>query len=87
MTQQIINIGATANDGLGDPIRTAYNKCNENFTELYARVQDTAPTVNTGSTGDVAGMIAYDSTYLYVCIADFDGSTAIWGRILLDTSW
>lgn len=36
MSQQYINIGATPNDGLGDPIRTAFQKTNENFAELYA---------------------------------------------------
>lgn len=36
MSQQYINIGATPNDGLGDPIRTAFQKTNENFSELYA---------------------------------------------------
>jgi hypothetical protein len=36
MTQRIINIGATANDKSGDPLRTAFNKINENFTELYS---------------------------------------------------
>ena len=36
MAQQIINIGTTANDGTGDPLRTAFDKCNDNFTELYA---------------------------------------------------
>jgi hypothetical protein len=35
MAQQSINIGTTANDGTGDPIRTAFDKTNQNFTELY----------------------------------------------------
>ena len=35
MTQQIINVGNVPNDGEGDPIRTAFIKTNENFTELY----------------------------------------------------
>lgn len=35
MAKQIINIGAAANDGTGDPLRTAMNKINLNFTELY----------------------------------------------------
>jgi hypothetical protein len=35
MAKQTINIGTTANDGTGDPIRTSFNKVNENFTELY----------------------------------------------------
>lgn len=35
MTQQLINIGSVANDGTGDPLRTAMNKVNQNFTDLY----------------------------------------------------
>ena len=35
MAQQNINIGAAANDGTGDPLRTAFDKSNQNFTELY----------------------------------------------------
>ena len=37
MAQQIINVGNSPNDGLGDPIRTSFEKTNFNFTELYAR--------------------------------------------------
>ena len=37
MAQQTINIGTTANDGTGDPIRSAFDKSNDNFTELYAK--------------------------------------------------
>ena len=36
MAKQTINIGTAANDGTGDPNRTAFNKCNQNFTELYS---------------------------------------------------
>ena len=36
MAKQDINIGSTANDGTGDPLRTAFDKINDNFTELYA---------------------------------------------------
>jgi len=35
MARQIINIGTTANDGTGDPLRTAFDKINDNFVELY----------------------------------------------------
>lgn len=35
MAQQIINIGAAANDGTGDPVRDAFDKCNQNFSEVY----------------------------------------------------
>ena len=34
MTRQIINIG-TADKGNGDPIRTAFDKVNDNFVEIY----------------------------------------------------
>jgi hypothetical protein len=35
MAKQTINVGSSANDGTGDPLRTAFNKINANFTELY----------------------------------------------------
>ena len=35
MAQQTINTGTAPNDGTGDPLQTAFNKCNDNFTELY----------------------------------------------------
>ena len=38
MAKQIINVGAAANDGTGDPIRTAMQKANANFDELYTDV-------------------------------------------------
>lgn len=37
MAQQNINV-STPNDNLGDPIRTAFIKSNENFTELYSAI-------------------------------------------------
>ena len=53
MAQQTINIGSVANDGTGDPLRTAFDKVNDNFTELY---NDDAGDVNqvTGSGGITA---------------------------------
>ncbi len=35
MAQQIINVGAAANDGTGDTLRGAFIKTDENFDELY----------------------------------------------------
>ena len=35
MAIDLIDIGTTANDNTGDPIRTAFNKANLMFTELY----------------------------------------------------
>lgn len=54
MAKQTINIGTTANDGTGDPIRAAFGKVNDNFTEIY--------TANTGvNTGD-QNLSAYATT-------------------------
>jgi filamentous hemagglutinin family protein len=36
-----------------------------------------------GNTGDLAGSISWDATNLYVCTADYDGSTVIWKKITL----
>lgn len=46
MSQQYINIGSTPNDGLGDPIRTAFQKTNQNFSELYANSGNGGGNVN-----------------------------------------
>ena len=35
MAKQTINIGAAPNDGTGTPLRTSFDYCNQNFTELY----------------------------------------------------
>lgn len=44
MAKQIINIGSSVNKGDGDPLRTAFTKINENFTELYDYVGITSLT-------------------------------------------
>jgi len=55
MTQQIIDIGSAPNDGTGDTIREAFEKVNENFTDLYAGAgADTGPQGPQGPQG-VAG--------------------------------
>ena len=81
MAQLIINVGATPNDGLGDPIRTAFTKTNTNFSELFARSQTTVPTTLVGAVGDVAGMTAYDQEYFYYCFQNYDGSSTIWREV------
>jgi hypothetical protein len=49
MTVQTINIGNQVNDGLGDDLRTAFQKVNANFSELSAQLTITA--TNLGATG------------------------------------
>jgi len=81
MAREIIQVGATANDGQGDPIRTAFIKTNNNFGELYSKIQLVPPVALTGSVGDVAGMTAYDQEYYYYCFANYDGSSVIWRQV------
>ena len=49
MTKQTINIGTTANDRSGDSLRTAFQKVNANFTELYTSLGLTDANLNLGA--------------------------------------
>jgi hypothetical protein len=49
MTIQTINIGNVVNDGLGDDLRTAFQKVNANFSDLSAQLTITAS--NVGAVG------------------------------------
>jgi len=60
MAKQSIGIGSSANDGTGDPLRTAFDKINDNFDELYGAtaeandlVEDASPQL--GGDLDVLG--------------------------------
>ena len=50
MAKQTINIGTNPNDSTGDPLRTAFNKINANFTEVYELV-------NAISVGDILSAV------------------------------
>ncbi len=49
MAIQTINIGNVVNDGLGDDLRTAFQKVNANFSDLNSQLTITAS--NVGATG------------------------------------
>ena len=51
MTIQTINIGNVVNDGLGDDLRTAFEKVNANFSDLSAQLTITATNVGTVGIG------------------------------------
>ena len=81
MAKQVINIGTTANDGTGDPLRTAFDKVNDNFTELYNDDAGDVDSVN-GATGVVvldSDDIAEGSANLYnqTHTGDVTGATAL----------
>ena len=44
---------------------------------------NTIPSTSLGAAGDVAGMIAFNNTYIYYCTASYDGNTNIWKRVAL----
>jgi hypothetical protein len=80
MTQLTI-VTTPTNSGDGTPLATAFNYCNSNFNELYARFQVDPPASLIGTTGDVPGMYAVDSTYFYYCYDAYDGTSTIWGQV------
>jgi hypothetical protein len=80
MTQLTI-VTTPQNSGDGTPLATAFNYCNSNFSELYARVQTQPPATLVGTTGDVPGMYAYDPNYFYYCFANYTGNSTIWGQV------
>ena len=47
MTRQNINVGSSANDGTGDTLRSAGNKINQNFQELYTQLGGDSSTLST----------------------------------------
>ena len=49
MTIQPINIGNVVNDGLGDDLRSAFQKVNANFTDLAASITVTASNLGGGA--------------------------------------
>ena len=51
MARQEINIGTSANDGTGDPLRTAFDKINDNVSEIYTNLGGDSLS-NLGHTGN-----------------------------------
>ena len=66
MAKQVINIGTTANDGTGDPLRSAFDKVNDNFTELY---DDDA--------GDVGSFTNANGTYVSAAVVNTAATGAV----------
>jgi hypothetical protein len=61
MSQQLINIGITANDGTGDTLRGAGQKINDNFTQLYAENSTNYSLVNSALSEATAARAVADS--------------------------
>tara|TARA_Y100000004_G_scaffold180019_1_gene224200 strand:+ start:94 stop:681 length:588 start_codon:yes stop_codon:yes gene_type:complete len=57
MAKQAIGIGTSANDGTGDPLRTAMDKTNDNFNEVYALFGDGSTLALSGDVSVSAGAV------------------------------
>ena len=66
MAIQVINIGTSANKGDGEPLRTAFDKINDNFAELSLKVTNLETGGVTVTTGDVKGSVFGDDSTLLV---------------------
>ena len=57
MAKQTINIGASPNDGTGTPLRTSFDYCNLNFTELYTAVGPSGNNIVVPGTATITGAV------------------------------
>jgi hypothetical protein len=87
MAKQVIGIGSAANDGSGDPLRTAFDKINDNFTEVYDDISTIEGAAVTAASlvrsklvescnGGAAQVIAFSAVFVTVYalqIIDYDG--------------
>lgn len=65
--QLVIGVGTTANDGSGDPVRTAFQKANTNFTAVFLNILTvsntvTANTANITTVSNSVGTVAANLT-------------------------
>ncbi len=79
MAKQAIGIGSSANDGTGDPLRTAMDKTNDNFNEVYALFGDGSTLALSGDVSVSAGAvtIANDAVENAMIASGAVGSTEI----------
>jgi hypothetical protein len=86
MAKQTINIGSSPNKGDGDPLRDAFDKINDNFTELYTLTGGTTAELKELSQDYVSEMIvnathsgisvAYNDTANTLALTGFSGAYA-----------
>ena len=66
MAKQTINIGTAPNDGTGTPLRTAFDYCNLNFTELYTAVGPSGNNIVVPGSATITGDLTVDTSTLKV---------------------
>lgn len=58
-TQEVINIGQLPNDGQGDPLRVAFDKINNNFSNLFTTFTNSVTAYTDGPT---ANQVIFETT-------------------------
>jgi hypothetical protein len=72
MTIELINLGSSANDNTGDPLRLAFTKCNNNFSELYSNL---GPGYVPNPVGHQGEVLVSDGTSVVWTSAPFGNTT------------
>jgi hypothetical protein len=82
-TQEIINIGTLPNDGEGDPLRVAFGKINNNFSNLFSTFINTSSSYTVGNTANqvifetAANAFSMGQMYIYTADAATEESQTI----------
>lgn len=67
MAKQTINLGSSANSGGGDPLRNALQKVNDNFDEVYTKLEALEDgEITTDIVGTLKGSVYADDSTLLV---------------------
>ena len=72
MAKQTVNLGTSANKGDGDPLRTAFDKVNDNFTEVYSLLG-----AEGGDVDDVVAPMLVHSDHTNVTVTRDDAANKI----------
>jgi len=72
MAKQTVNIGTAANDGTGDPLRTAFDKLNDNFDEVYGNNFVTNAMLNDNIVGQAELGVEFTTSSALTAAADLD---------------
>lgn len=73
MSQEIINVGALPNDGDGDPLRVAFTKANNNFSQLFSTTVVNSTANTSGNTTQAIFQVAANTVTLgqvFLCTSE-----------------
>ena len=88
MAKQTINIGAAPNDGTGTPLRTSFDYCNLNFTELYTATGPSGNNIVVPGNATITGdLTAQNNIYVPGNVSKKIGPVgSTWGGLRFDST-